>query len=110
FPEAVHHHARGQAGRLPGHDGAGLPHPAAGLQAQDEEPGVDQRHLRPGRGVPVRLRGRLLHRQGHDPHRRHQVEPDAEEDGGDWQHHHHDQHHQHRRRHHRNHWQRHRPV
>ena len=64
LPEAVHHHAGGQAGGLPGHVGAGVPHPAAGLQAQDEEPGVDQRHLGAGRGVPVGLRGGLLHRQG----------------------------------------------
>ena len=29
-------------------------------------------HLRPRGRVPVRLRGGLLHRQEHDPHRRHQ--------------------------------------
>lgn len=61
FPEALHHHARGQAGRLPGHDRAGIPHPAAGLQTQDEEPGMDQWHLCLGRRVSIRLRGRLLH-------------------------------------------------
>lgn len=64
LPEALHHNARGQAGWISGHVRAGVPHTAARVQAQDEEPGVDQWHLCAGRRVPVSLRGRLLHRQG----------------------------------------------
>lgn len=64
FPEALYHHARGKAGRIFGHVRAGVPHSAARVQAQDEEPGVDQWHLGAGRRVPVSLRGRLLYRQG----------------------------------------------
>lgn len=55
FPEALHHYACGQTGWIPGHVRAGVSHPAAGLQTQDEEPGVDQWHLCSGRRVSVRL-------------------------------------------------------
>lgn len=64
FPKALHHHACSKVGRIPGHDWAGVPHPAACLQTQDEEPGVDQRHFCSGWRVSVCFWGWFLHRQG----------------------------------------------
>lgn len=64
FPKALHHHACSKVGRIPGHDRAGVPHPAPRLQTQDEEPGLDQRHFCSGWRVSVCFWGWFLHRQG----------------------------------------------
>ena len=45
------------------------------LQAQDDEQGLVEGHLGARGRVPVRVGSGLLHRQEHDPHRRHEGGP-----------------------------------